>query len=252
MASYLITGTSRGIGLTLTTILASKPASEVSTIYAAARTETEELKQLVSKSEGRVQIVSIDVTSKESTLKAASQVAQSLGDKGLDVLINNVGIMNYTPSGIQDMDDLESTFTTNVTSTHLVTSAFLPLLQKGTLKKVLNVSTTLGSIAMAPTYSLFPVPAYKVSKAAQNMLTVQYAQSFADQGFTFVTVSPGWVKTELGGSGADLTTDQSARGLLEVLFRVTKEDNGKFFNIRVDGWEEAEGLNRYDGAEAPW
>lgn len=123
---------------------------------------------------------------------------------------------------------------------------------------------------MAPTYNLFPVPAYKVSKAAQNMLTVQYAQSFADQGFTFVTVSPGvshphsnlmpersltkeqWVKTDLGGPGADLTADQSANGILEILFRITKEDNGKFFNIRVDGWEKAEGLNRYDGEEAPW
>ncbi|KAK1143606.1 hypothetical protein N8T08_006216 [Aspergillus melleus] len=252
MASYLITGTSRGIGLALTRILASKPASEVSTVFAAARTETGELRELAARSNGRVQIIGIDVTSKESTKKAASQVEQALGDKGLDVLINNVGIMNYTPNGIEHMDDLESTFTTNVTSTHLVTSAFLPLLQKGNLKKVINISTTLGSIAMSPTYSLFPVPAYKVSKAAQNMLTVQYAQSFADQGFTFVTVSPGWVKTDLGGSGADLTTDQSANGILEILFRVTKEDNGKFFNIRVDGWEKAEGLNRYDGAEAPW
>lgn len=52
-------------------------------------------------------------------------------------------------------------------------------------------STTLGSITMAPRFALFPVPAYKVSKAALNMLTVQYAQSFADQGFTFLAISPG-------------------------------------------------------------
>jgi NAD(P)-dependent dehydrogenase (short-subunit alcohol dehydrogenase family) len=52
-------------------------------------------------------------------------------------------------------------------------------------------SSTLGSIGMASTYSLFPVPAYKVSKAALNMLTVQYAQSFADQGFSIFTLSPG-------------------------------------------------------------
>lgn len=44
---------------------------------------------------------------------------------------------------------------------------------------------------MAPRFALFPVPAYKVSKAALNMLTVQYAQSFADQGFTFLAISPG-------------------------------------------------------------
>lgn len=57
---------------------------------------------------------------------------------------------------------------------------------------MINISsTTLGSIGMAPRYAIFPVPAYKVSKAALNMLTVQYAQSFADQGFTFLTISPG-------------------------------------------------------------
>lgn len=52
-------------------------------------------------------------------------------------------------------------------------------------------STTLGSIGIASRYAIFPAPAYKVSKAALNMLTVQYAQSFADQGFTFLTISPG-------------------------------------------------------------
>lgn len=52
-------------------------------------------------------------------------------------------------------------------------------------------STTLGSMTMAPTYSIFPVPAYKVAKAALNMLTLQYAQSFAKDGFTFLSISPG-------------------------------------------------------------
>jgi NAD(P)-dependent dehydrogenase (short-subunit alcohol dehydrogenase family) len=52
-------------------------------------------------------------------------------------------------------------------------------------------STTFGSINMAPTYKAVPAPAYKVSKAALNMLTVQYAQSFVDDGFTIVAVSPG-------------------------------------------------------------
>lgn len=52
-------------------------------------------------------------------------------------------------------------------------------------------STTLGFIEMSPKYALFPVPAYKISKAALNMLTTQYAQSFAAQGLTFLTISPG-------------------------------------------------------------
>lgn len=103
MASYFITGTSRGVGLKLAEILAAKPASEVSVVFAAARTETQALKDLASKSDGRIQIVSIDITSEQSVKQAASKVEQSLGNKGLDVLINNAGVMNYTPDGIETM-----------------------------------------------------------------------------------------------------------------------------------------------------
>ena len=103
MASYLITGASRGIGLALAGILAAKPVSEVSIVYAAVRTETNALKELIAKSGGRVELVSIDVTSKESVEKAASQVELSLGGKGLDVLICSAGALNSTPGGIENM-----------------------------------------------------------------------------------------------------------------------------------------------------
>ncbi|GAQ44828.1 SDR family oxidoreductase [Aspergillus tubingensis] len=252
MASYMITGASRGIGLATARTLASKPASEVSVIFAAARTQTDDLKRLVAQSPGRVHHVSMDVESKNSIRTAVGTVESVLLGKGLDVLINNAGIMPSTRGGIENMDNLDSVFHTNVTSAHMVTSAFLPLLKKGNQKKVVNISTTLGSITMAPRFALFPVPAYKVSKAALNMLTVQYAQSFADQGFTFLAISPGWVKTDLGGERADITAEQSVQGLLDIIVPATQEDNGKFFNIRVPGWEQAEGLNQYDGAVVPW
>ena len=103
MASYLITGTSRGIGLAMARTLASKPASEVSVIFAAARTQTEELKQLVTESAGRVKSVPIDVENKASIQAAAATIEQGLAGRGLDVLVNNVGIMPATPNGIETM-----------------------------------------------------------------------------------------------------------------------------------------------------
>lgn len=60
------------------------------------------------------------------------------------------------------------------------------------------------------------------------------------------------MQTDLGGATADLTINQSATAVLDIVFRAGKEDNGKFFNIRVPGWEKAQGLNQYDGAQPPW
>lgn len=101
------------------------------------------------------------------------------------------------------------------------------------------------------------------------MLTVQYSLAFASEGFTFVAVSPGvgdgthlvstianhpqqWIQTDLGGPTADLTVEQGAKATADVVFRVTEKDTGKFFNIHVPGWEEAEGLNQYAGENPPW
>ncbi|KAM5442948.1 hypothetical protein MferCBS31731_001821 [Microsporum ferrugineum] len=252
MASYLITGTSRGIGLALVGDLVAKPASEVSVIFAAARTETDALKALIAKSAGRIEFVPIDVTSEEKVKKAVEQVEKSLGDKGLDVLINNAGVIDYAPNGIETMTDLDATLKINVTGTHLVTSAFLPLLRRGTLKKVFTMSTTMGSFEMTSRFQVAPTPAYKISKAALNMLTVQYAQSLEGEGFTVVAISPGWVKTDLGSEHANLTVSQSSPAVLDIVSNVSKADNGKFLNVLVPGWENYDGPDPYNGAQLPW
>lgn len=91
-STYLVTGSSRGIGLAVVTALASKTTTEVSKVFASARSETDSLKQLIATSGGRVEFVALDVTSQESAKSAASKVTESLGGNGLDVLINNAGV----------------------------------------------------------------------------------------------------------------------------------------------------------------
>lgn len=103
MASYFITGTSRGLGLQLATSLASRPSSEVSKVFAAARKQSDDLKNLIEGSNGRVEFVPIEVTSPQSVEDAAHTVEKSLNGQGLDYLINNAGIMNITPNGVVDM-----------------------------------------------------------------------------------------------------------------------------------------------------
>ncbi|KAJ3539552.1 hypothetical protein NM208_g5443 [Fusarium decemcellulare] len=249
MATYLITGSSRGLGLAICKLLAAKSPSEVHTVVAAFRTHTTSLEELSLNSPGRMHSVHLDVTDEKHVLQAVKIL---LGSRGLDVLINCAGIQNLTQGGIQAMVDLDHTFKTNVAGAHFVTKAFLPLLEDGSLKKIINISSGLGSIGLAGKYRAAPFPAYNVSKAALNMLTVQYALQLAEDGFTVVAISPGWIRTDLGGAEADLEVEASAKGVFELVSSICQEDNGKFLNIDVPDFVNSQGFQPYTGGEIPW
>ncbi|THV47317.1 hypothetical protein BGAL_0319g00080 [Botrytis galanthina] len=247
--TILITGCSRGLGLAL----AAEFSKAGHLVFATARGDsTPALEELMKSSPSTVKYIKLDATSRSSVQEAEKQVAALLDGQGLDVLINNAGVINWMTTGIHAMDDLDSVLNSNVTSAHIVTSTFLPLLKRGSQKKVINMSSSGGSIERSPVYSTMAIPAYKVSKAALNMLTVQYAQSYADEGFTFLAVNPGWLRTDLGGASADLDVETGAKAVVELIESNGKESNGKFLNIRVAGWEKNEGINQYDGGVLPW
>lgn len=104
MASYLVTGSSRGLGLALISRLASLPKADVGTIIATARSENSpRLNELVSASPGRIELVELDVTDKPSVEAAARLVEAKLQGKGLDYLVNNAGIMDWSPTGLEGM-----------------------------------------------------------------------------------------------------------------------------------------------------
>lgn len=94
MASFLITGASRGLGLAFVKELASRKSSDVSNIFAGARSNVPALQEL-SKTDPRVQFVKLDVTNPESVKEAAAQVEKKLEGRGLDVLINNAAVCHY-------------------------------------------------------------------------------------------------------------------------------------------------------------
>lgn len=140
MASYLVTGTGRGVGLELVTQLLALPSSQVSTVFATTRSSpTTALQNLIDKSNGRLVHIPLLVTDKSSIEKAVGLTEQKLDGKGLDVVVNNAGIQPFTPDGIQNMDNLRDAFETNVEAVHNITVAFLPLLRKSQLKKVVNM-----------------------------------------------------------------------------------------------------------------
>lgn len=97
MPSYLVTGSSRGLGLAIIKYLASLPQTEASPIFASARSETPALKELVDASSGRVVFIQLGVTNEVSVDEGVKLVVERVGDAGLDVLINNAGANVWTP-----------------------------------------------------------------------------------------------------------------------------------------------------------
>lgn len=140
MSSYLITGAGRGIGLELVKQLAKQPPSNVSVVFAATRGEASDaLETLIGSSSGRVVHVSMVITDRSSLDKAASEVEAKLGGQGLDVLVNNAGVMPSDIEGIAKMSTLRYALEVNVESVQETTAAFIPLLKKGKGKKVVNM-----------------------------------------------------------------------------------------------------------------
>ena len=140
MSSYLVTGGGRGIGLELVNQLHALPNSQGSVIFATTRSSpSNALQSLIDRSNGRVVHIPLQITDKASIDDAVEQVSEKLSGECLDVLVNVAGIMPYSPDGIATMDNLQEAFDVNVEAVHNVTAAFLPLLRKGEMKKVVNM-----------------------------------------------------------------------------------------------------------------
>lgn len=142
MATWLITGSSRGIGLELIKQLLDLPISQISTIFAVNRGPSEALNDLISQFAGRVvSIVIPDITKEESVAKGVAEVEKQFNGKGLNVLVNNAGIMPRSPGGAHTMpgEQLLDVLNNNVVSAHVVTKMFLSLLERGEGRKIVNM-----------------------------------------------------------------------------------------------------------------
>jgi len=170
----------------------------------------------------------------------ASVVAgvQALGERieGLDLLINCAGLDGRAVGASEDhrgpFDFDAHTFTEvmriNATGPMMVTREALPLLRTGQNAMVVNISSQLGSMEVAATKGRDT--AYCVSKAALNMVTVKTAAALADEGISVVSFHPGWVSTDMGGSSAEISPEESVSGMLGVIGGLTHADTGRFLN----------------------
>ncbi len=220
----MITGANRGIGLALTAELL-KGGHDV---LAATRSpeKARDLWKLRETHGESLEVLQMDVTSEES-IKAEESNVDVLATK-LDVLINNAAV--FPEDGDESIFDMKlehfrEAFETNVIGVIRVTRAFVPLLEKGTNPRIVNISSGAGSVTAKEDYRCY---AYAASKAALNMVTRGLAAEFRPRGICVVAMTPGWVKTEMGGPNAPLTPEQSARAIARTITALTMEKTSLF------------------------
>lgn len=239
--SYLITGATRGIGLAFVEeILRSKPDSFV---IATGRDPkaANGLQELSKEYKDRLVLVKLDVSDAANVQKAVEEVTPLLPN-GLDHLVLNAGVHHQPVCTFDNIDFklLQDELRFNTEYPIVVTRSFLPLIRKGTAKKIVFMTSQLGSVDQAQSLPGL-TNAYSISKAALNMVGRKYGAILKMEGINVIMIHPGWVETEIG-VGLDewmakyaphmkkMTTKESAASCLKVVFEAKLEDATAFFD----------------------
>ncbi|EFX70608.1 hypothetical protein DAPPUDRAFT_309362 [Daphnia pulex] len=247
--SIFLTGCSRGLGLEM--VKQIHPFTE--TLIATCRNpETaSELRELAEE-HSHIKILPVDVLNHETFGDVAEEVSSIVGEQGLNLLINNAGISpRSTRINFVTPEAMAETFAVNTTSPLMLTKALLPLLKAGASSDVdedsdfciknaaiVNISSVLGSISNNMgdrSGGLYP---YRCSKAALNMVTRSLSSDLNPFNITVISIHPGWVRTDMGGPNAPLSSQESIESLISTLKELTFDKSGLFFN--------------QNGEEIPW
>ena len=222
----LVTGANRGLGLEFVRQLLARGDRVVATCRHPGKATA--LNPLAGGFPGRLHVLPLDVADPKSIAELARELP--LVCESLELLVNDAGVLHSGERfGSVSAANLDDSFCTNARGPLLLVQALAPLLADGA--RVANITSELGSIAAL---TRFGTPSYNISKAAQNMATALLAKALAARGIIVLALHPGWVQTDMGGSGATLTPAQSVQGLLQVIDGATLQSSGQFFDWHGD------------------
>ena len=224
----IVTGATRGIGLELARQLIGR-GDEVE----AGVRDPEHALELHAMG---ARVHRLDVTDGASVAAFAGAI-----DGAIDLVINNAGYYGGPTQSLRQMaddlalPDVARTFDINAMGPLRVSTALLPQLRRGTGKKLVHVTSGMGSIGDNTSGGYY---AYRMSKAALNMMSRSLAVDLRGEGIASIVINPGWVQTDMGGARAPTPVADSVRGILAVIDSLTLEQSGEFFN--------------YTGGRYPW
>ncbi len=230
MATVLVTGANRGIGLGLV----RHHLDEGDNVIAACRKPAEAAALKSLKVGDRLKIAALEVTSDASV----AALKKEIGDTPIDILYNNAGIGGPHNQTVDDVDyaGWTQTFETNTQGPLRVALALKDNL-KAAKGKIVNITSGMGSIgALTPGWLM--IYAYRSSKTALNMVMRILSFELEKDGITVILMSPGWVQTDMGGANAAITVEQSAAGITSTVAKIGLDKTGCFVN--------------YDGTSVPW
>lgn len=220
----LISGANRGLGLGFVHALLARGDRVIACCRHPGRATA--LNALTGEYPGHLHVLPLDVAKASSIRELAHEIP--LVAESIDVLVNNAGVLvGGERFGALDPEALATSFRINAMGPLLLTEALAERLADGA--RVANLSSVMGSIASA---SEFRAPSYALSKAAQNMATVQLAHALAPRGIVVAALHPGWVRTEMGGEKATVPVEEAVAGLLAVIDRLSSADSGRFLDWR--------------------
>jgi NAD(P)-dependent dehydrogenase (short-subunit alcohol dehydrogenase family) len=224
VGTYLITGIGRGIGQELARVLLHRGERVVGTVRDEASVSDEWAEFLAN---GQLRQLILDVRDEASIGRAATQI-----DEPIDVLVNNAGVIGPQRQATLDMDfdGFLETLNINTLGPLRIVQAFLPHLRRAKAAKIITISSRMGSMSHTKPDRI----AYRASKAAVNKVMQGLATDLRSEGIVAVSVHPGWVQTDMGGAGADISVQDSATGLVALIDRIALEDSGSFFDWQGD------------------
>jgi len=236
-SSIMITGCNRGIGLELVKQLLKMeaPPKHIFGTYRNAANSEELLN--MSKSHPSLHLLQMSVTDHDVYEQVVQQVGDVVGDEGLNILINNAGVLPQNRDlQVVTPQDMRDAFETNCIAPLFLSRAFLPLLERAATKNsdaamgvgkaaIIQMSTAVASVAENSGGGSY---AYRCSKSALNMSMKSLSVDLAATGILVMAMHPGWVLTDMGGPNAQITTETCCQTMIQTLAGLAEKDHGAF------------------------